>query len=254
MSVAHLLWRVRLPSTMQLTSLKLSGTRLGDDAGSLLENLRDMCREGGPLHHLDLSSIGLTDRGARKLFEAMMSGEYPALTSLALGSNDLKDPKGNGLIEMLRMDDCALTSLDLSDNPLSGSIVMRALKLNKSLTYLNVRRPSPSPPRGATPCHARGHPLKSRSPISLSAHPTQSITLTPASRPVTPRVCRCAAPSWTTRAHALSARCSSPPTARARSRTSRATTLPCRAARRSSRSAGRPSRLLRSLSSSASSD
>ena len=127
-----------LSSNTQLTSLKLSNTRLGDDAGGVLEHLRGMCREGGALCHLDLSSIGLTDKGARKLFDAMMTGDYPSLTSLALAGNQMKDPKVNGLIDMLHMDDCSLTALDLSANPLSGSLVMRALRLNRSLTSLNV--------------------------------------------------------------------------------------------------------------------
>jgi hypothetical protein len=58
---------------------------------------------------------------------------------LNLAGNTLKDIKVNGLIEMLRMDECSLSSLDVSNNPLSGAMVMRSLKFNASLEYLNVR-------------------------------------------------------------------------------------------------------------------
>ena len=63
-----------------------------------------MCKVGGVLSSLDLSSVGLTDRGARKLFEAIMTGEYVALTTLKLAGNELKDAKANGMIEMLRVE------------------------------------------------------------------------------------------------------------------------------------------------------
>ena len=120
-----------------VTSLRLSGTKLGDEAGSLLPMLEEQCKSG-QLATLDLSSIGLSDRGARKLFDAVMSGEYPALHSLLLSGNTLKDLKANGLVDMLRAEDCPLTALDVSSNPLSGAMVLRSLKFNSSLTYLNV--------------------------------------------------------------------------------------------------------------------
>ena len=129
-----------LGANKALTTLRLSNTRLGDEAGSLLEHLGDSCRlPDGKLSTLDLSSIGLTDRGARKLFEALMSGGYSALTALALADNEIKDVKTNGLIDVLRAEDCTIRTLDVSRNAgLSGSILMRAIKLNHSLTSLNV--------------------------------------------------------------------------------------------------------------------
>jgi Ran GTPase-activating protein (RanGAP) involved in mRNA processing and transport len=121
-----------------ITSLRLSGTKLGDEGGAILDHLGALCKEGGTLRGLDLSGVGLSDRGGRKLFEAIMSGEYSALRTLALGGNELRDPKANGLIDVLRMDDCSLTSLDISGNAMSGSVVMRALARNRSLNHLNV--------------------------------------------------------------------------------------------------------------------
>jgi len=120
-----------------VTTLRLSGTKLGDEAGGLLPVLAEQCKTGA-LTALDLSDIGLTDRGARKLFDTMMTGEYPVLTSLVLAGNMLKDLKVNGLVEALRDEACSLTALDVSANPLDGAMVMRSLKFNSSLTYLNV--------------------------------------------------------------------------------------------------------------------
>ena len=121
-----------------LTSLRLSKTQLGDEGGVILEHLGELCKVG-PLHELDLSEIGMSDKGGRKLFDSVVSGEYKALTSLAVGGNELRDPKINGILDMLRMEGCPLTSLDVSHNPsLSGTAVMRALKFNTSLTSLNV--------------------------------------------------------------------------------------------------------------------
>jgi len=121
-----------------VTSLRLSGTKLADEAGSILSVLGELCGEGGSLRTLDLSEVGLSDRGARKLFDAMMTGNYPALQQLILSNNSLRDLKTNGMLEMLRAEDCSLTMLDVSSNPLSGDAVLRALKLNSSLTELNV--------------------------------------------------------------------------------------------------------------------
>jgi len=127
-----------LASNTSIKSLRLSGTKLGDEAGTILPVLGDLCKTGS-LTALDLSDIGFSDRGARKLFDSMMTGEYPSLRVLNLAGNTLKDIKVNGLIEMLRMDECSLSSLDVSNNPLSGAMVMRSLKFNASLEYLNVR-------------------------------------------------------------------------------------------------------------------
>ena len=120
-----------------VTSLQLSGTKLGDEAGGILQMLGEQCRSGS-LSTLDLSSIGLTDRGARKLFEAVASGEFSSLRKLVLSGNSLKDQKANGLLEMLRAEETPLTMLDLSHNPLSGAVVLRALRFNTTLTYINV--------------------------------------------------------------------------------------------------------------------
>ena len=71
-----------------VTSLRLSQTQLGDEAGMVLHYLGDQCKSGS-LTSLDLSAIGLTDRGARKLVDSILSGEcvqpHPLVSSLHLG-------------------------------------------------------------------------------------------------------------------------------------------------------------------------
>jgi len=126
-----------LANNRSVTSLRLSGTKLGDEAGSLLPVLDEQCKSG-TLTTLDLSDIGLGDRGAAKLFDTIMRGEYAMLKNLVLARNNLKDLKVNGLVDMLRAEDCPLTKFDVSSNPLNGSMILRALKFNMSLTYLNL--------------------------------------------------------------------------------------------------------------------
>jgi len=120
-----------------VTSLRLSCTALADDAGMILPALGEQCRSG-KLCNLDLSEIGLSDRGARKLFETMMSGKFPVLTSLSLAKNELKDSKLNGLIEMLRLDECSITELNVSSNPMPSATLLRSLKFNTTLNALNI--------------------------------------------------------------------------------------------------------------------
>ena len=127
-----------MASNKHVKSLQLSNTKLGDESGSLLENLGNLCKTG-TLTSLDLSGVSLTDKGGRKLFDAMLTGEFMAIASLSIARNDLRDPKINGLLEVLRMPDCSLTSLDMSETSMGGAAVMRALKFNTSLNYLNVR-------------------------------------------------------------------------------------------------------------------
>ena len=43
------------------------------------------------------------------------------------------------MVEVLRNDYCTITSLDLSKNNVSGTVLARAIQLNRSLTSLDVR-------------------------------------------------------------------------------------------------------------------
>ena len=64
----------------------------------------------------------------REMGEKFESGE---LTDAAIGL---------ALVEVLRVDTCTLTSLDLSGNEISGSILARVVRTNTSLTSLDFRK------------------------------------------------------------------------------------------------------------------
>ena len=110
----------------------------GNDGGGILEHLHRAM--GSTLRVLDLHGIGLGDRGGAKLFETLQAGQCAMLTSLKLGGNKLADHAiGMLMVEVLRAEACPLTALDLSDNGLSGTVLARAIKVNKSLTSLDIR-------------------------------------------------------------------------------------------------------------------
>merc|ERR1712023_38251 len=61
------------------------------------------------------------------------------LTSLTLRSNSLTDANLESLVTALASDHCALTSLDLSDNPaISSELLLKALMGNRTLTSLSL--------------------------------------------------------------------------------------------------------------------
>jgi hypothetical protein len=111
----------------------------GAEGGSVLEHLH-VAHESS-LHTLDLTGIGLGDRGGPRLFELLASGYCSNCTTLKLGNNKLSDGAvGHLLVDVLRGETCTLTSLDLSGNEISGSILARVVRTNTSLTALDFRR------------------------------------------------------------------------------------------------------------------
>ena len=110
----------------------------GTEGGAILEHLQRAAQS--TLSTLDLTGIGLGDRGGTKLFETLQSGLCAMITSYKLGSNALTDSAiGPLMVEVLRSDACSITSLDLSNNAISGVVLTRAIQLNRSLTALDVR-------------------------------------------------------------------------------------------------------------------
>ena len=108
------------------------------EGGAFLEHLHRA--KTSSLHTLDLSAIGLGDRGGAKLFESLHTGMCPMITTFKLGNNMLADQAvGPLMVEVLRADTCTITALDLSGNNISGAVIARAIQLNKSLTSLDVR-------------------------------------------------------------------------------------------------------------------
>ena len=57
-----------------------------------------------------------------------------------LASNKLADASiGLLFVDVLRNESCRLTSLDISNNSISAAVLARAIRLNRSLTALDIR-------------------------------------------------------------------------------------------------------------------
>ena len=114
-------------STLQV--LSLSGCAFGSEGGAIFEHLA--CNQSNPrsaLRTIDLSNVQLGERGGTKLCASLLQGAACIVNDLRLGSNDLRDEAGRGLIEVLRADGCPITSLDISCNALSGGLLARAIR------------------------------------------------------------------------------------------------------------------------------
>ena len=108
------------------------------DGGGILEHLQRANKSS--LRMLDVAGIGLGDRGGSKLFESLQGGLCTNIHDLRLSGNSLADHAiGPLMVEVLRNDYCTITSLDLSKNNVSGTVLARAIQLNRSLTSHDVR-------------------------------------------------------------------------------------------------------------------
>ena len=110
----------------------------GAEGGGVLEHLNVAQRS--TLHTLDLSQIGLGERGGPRLCELLTQGLCANITTLKLGHNRLTDSGiGQPLVQLLSSETCSLTALDLSHNEVSGAVLGRAVRTNSSLTSLDFR-------------------------------------------------------------------------------------------------------------------
>ena len=109
----------------------------GAEGGKIIERLH--CARGSALRTLDLTGVGLGDRGAPVIFTGLVEGQCPMLSCLKLASNELTDRSLAGLIKHLHGDSCSLTSLDLSSNRVSGKRLRELLMHNTTLHVLDVR-------------------------------------------------------------------------------------------------------------------
>ena len=107
------------------------------EGGKIIEALH--VARSSSLRTLDLSGVGLGDRGGPMIFASLKSGHCPMLTSLKLSANELNDRSLAGLIDVLQGEACALTSLDLSRNRLSGKRIRDLLMQNETLRTLDIR-------------------------------------------------------------------------------------------------------------------
>ena len=109
----------------------------GTEGGMVVQYL-DAAKKSA-LRTLDLNGIKLGDRGAPELFQRLQVGMCSMLTALTLRSNNLTDANLDSLVTALASDHCALTSLDLSDNPsVSSELLLKALMGNRTLTSLSL--------------------------------------------------------------------------------------------------------------------
>ena len=108
------------------------------DGGGVLEHLQRANKS--TLRTLNLSKINLGDRGGTRFFESLQQGMCLYLKELKLSSNKLTDPAiGMLFVEVLRSEQCQIKSLDISNNAISAAVIARAIKLNRSLTALDMR-------------------------------------------------------------------------------------------------------------------
>ena len=110
----------------------------GTEGGAILDHLQRAIKSS--LRTLDLTGIHLGERGGSKFFESLLMGACPNITTYKLGSTGLADHAiGPLIVEVLRSETCSITSLDLSSNQISGTVLARAIQLNHSITSLDVR-------------------------------------------------------------------------------------------------------------------
>ena len=109
----------------------------GAEGGGILEHLHRARKS--TLRTLDVSSIGLGDRGATRFFQTLKAGSCTYLTSLHLGDNKLTDLSvGPLVVEVLRSETCNISTLDLRNNQIGGPVITQAIKFNRSLTSLDI--------------------------------------------------------------------------------------------------------------------
>ena len=91
---------------------------------------------------LDLQNVGLADIDGARFVSALTGGSVFSsdVTALFLGGNaQLGVECGKMMAEMLKMSGCALRWLDIRSTSIDGRSLAFAIKVNPTLTYLDVR-------------------------------------------------------------------------------------------------------------------
>ena len=127
-----------LATNQSISSLRINPGP-GAEGGGVLEHLHVAHKSS--LRLLDISAIGLGDRGGPRLCELLGNGMCSMCTSIKLGNNKLTDAAiGLQLVEVLRSEQCTLTSVDMSGNEISGVILARIVRTNTTLTSVDFRK------------------------------------------------------------------------------------------------------------------
>ena len=117
-------------------TLRLNPGR-GTEGGMVIQFLHKA--KDSALKTLDLNGVKLGDRGAPELAQRLRQGMCSTLTKLSLRSNLLNDQNLEPMIAALSREHCALTALDLSDNPsISSELLLKMLMGNHTITSLDV--------------------------------------------------------------------------------------------------------------------
>ena len=101
-------------------------------------SLTKMLQENNVLTHLDLSQNGLSDSGARCIFEGLQHNT--TLVSLSLHDNNITAVTARSLTKMLQINK-SLTHLDLSYNQFDDQMILcifQGLEHNTTLLHLNL--------------------------------------------------------------------------------------------------------------------
>ncbi|KAL7858900.1 hypothetical protein SRHO_G00140470 [Serrasalmus rhombeus] len=130
----------------QLKELNLTQNKPGDSAVKLLSGLlKDPdCK----LEKLELKRCRITEEGCAALFEALKENSSSQLRELNLNHNKPGDSVVNQLSDLLKVENCKLEKIELSDCRITEegyAAVASALKLNPSsqLRELNLSRNKP---------------------------------------------------------------------------------------------------------------
>lgn len=117
-------------------SLRLNPGK-GTEGGMVVQFL-DRAKSSS-METLDLNGVKLGDRGAPELFARLETGLCSMLHRLSLRANALNDLNLEAMVVALSKDHCAITSLDLSENPnVSGDLLLKALMSSSTLTSLDM--------------------------------------------------------------------------------------------------------------------
>lgn len=109
----------------------------GADGGMIVDHLNRARKSS--LAILDVTGIGLSDRGGAKFFETLIEGKLDFVHSFHLGRNELTDlAVGRLMVEALRSETCNIQTLDLNNNDIGAGIITQAIKSNSSLTRLDI--------------------------------------------------------------------------------------------------------------------
>jgi hypothetical protein len=134
-------WAVAVLGDVLNTNTSVQRLKLnpgGGQEGGMVLNFINRARSSS-LQTLDLTGIGLSDRGGKMFFESLLEGKCRFLSALHLGKNELTDQAvGGALVEFLRDPACNISTLELNDNSIGAAVLTQSIKFNQSLTALSI--------------------------------------------------------------------------------------------------------------------